>query len=135
MPGKLLLVLDLVERDENAQAAPGLVNPTPLGFGERRSSADLIRQLASEDYGVAVLATTSSVETAPDASVPANSPFARSIVDGLAGKADANSDGLIDVKELILFVRADIKQRTNGTQSPVGALPTLIPSVPVARRR
>ena len=135
MPGKLLLVLDLMERDENAQAAPSLVNPTPIGFGERRSSADLIRQLASEDYGVAVLATTSSVETSPDSAVPANSPFARSIVDGLSGKADTNSDGLIDVKELILFVRTDLKQRTNGTQSPAGALPSLIPSFPIARRR
>ncbi|MBS0201259.1 MAG: hypothetical protein JSS49_00060 [Planctomycetes bacterium] len=132
-PGKLLLVLDLIERDENAQAVPGAASPTPITTLERRTTADLVRQLASEDYGVAVLAMISGTESSADATVPANSPFARSLLDGLSGKADTNSDKVVDLKELIQFVRADVKQRTNGRQSPLSALPALVPSFHLVR--
>ena len=132
--GQVLLILDVVERDENAQAVPGLAAPSQKMPGERATCADLIRRLAGEDYGITVLAMTRQVETGPDATVPANSPFARSILDGLAGKADTNSDGVVDMKELVQFVRSDVKQRTNGNQIPMAGLPTLVPNVPIARR-
>lgn len=132
-PGKLLLVLDVIERDENAQSNPALP-PQPATSYERRSSADLVRQLASDDYGVAVLAAISGTESGPDANVPARTPFAQSLLDGLSGKADTNSDRVIDVKELINFVRNDFKQRSQGAIVLSGAMPQLVKPFPVAGR-
>jgi hypothetical protein len=133
--GNLLLILDIMERDENADATPiaGAVGLTPQF--ERRSSGDLVRQLASEDYGVAVLCMSSIAETTGDAAAPNRSPFAQSIIDGLSGRADANSDGVIDSKELVMFVRGDIKGRSTNSQGLLGALPVLGKAFPVARRR
>lgn len=130
--GKLLLILDLVERDENSQAIPTTA-PTPMAI-ERRTTADLIRQLSSEDYGVAVLALTSPVETASD-NASGHSPFAQSILDGLSGKANINADPLIDVRELVNFVRTDVKQRTNGSQIVTASIPPLVPTFPLGRAK
>lgn len=62
------------------------------------------------------------------------SPFAQSVLDGLSGKADANADTLVDIKELVQFVRADVKQRTNGDQKTAAAIPSLQPLTPINRR-
>ena len=131
--GQLLLVLDVIERDEASQAAPISTVPATSMPTERRSITDLVRELANDDNGVAVLALTSSGDVAADSS--GASPFARSMIDGLSGKADTNGDRLVDVKELLRFVRNDVKQRTNGNQNPIAAIPTLTSAFPLARGR
>ena len=134
--GNLLLVLDVVERDEDAQNNPLAPTPGPTpGSYERLSTSDLVRSLASEDYGVAVLAMTSRSETAGDAVVPSHSPFAQSILDGISGKAEANSDSVIDFKELINFVRTDIKARSTNSSGLATAVPALVKAFPIVRRR
>jgi WD40 repeat protein len=132
-PGKLMLILDVLEHDENAASTfPAVGSPTPAY--ERRSLADLIRQVASEDYGVTVLAQTGSAESAADATTPANSAFARSVIDALSTKGDTNSDGVVDSRELVQFVRTDMKQRS-ASSFITGAVPSLMKPFPIARPR
>jgi|GEM_PF-1583905 WD40 repeat protein len=135
-PGRLLLLLDVIMRDESPQTSslPNPENPTSQLPLERRSIEDLIRQLASEDYGVAVLANVSIREAASSLAVSGHSPFAQSILDGLSVKGDANMDGAIDVKELIQYVQTEVKKRTNGEQKTMSARPSLVPSFSIGRR-
>ncbi len=137
-PGKLLMLLDVVMRDESPPSAAPVVSPAPVPAEvlppERRSMDDVVRQLASEDCGVVVLGNVNNHEVAANLSGTGRSPFAQSILDALTGKADSNGNSLIDVKELIQFVRADVKQRTSGDQHTVAALPTLLLPFSIGRK-
>lgn len=136
--GRLLLLMDVITRDESPATAPPVVSQAPTREHilppERRSIHDAIGQLASEDFGVAVLANVNDREAAANLAASGRSPFAQSVLDGLSGKADANADTLVDIKELIQFVRNDVKQRTNGDQKTAAAIPQLQPLTPVNRR-
>lgn len=138
-PGQLLLMLDVITRDEAPPTAPPVVvaAPTPQNAlpAERRSIEDLIRQLASEDVGVAVLANVNLREAASNLATSGRSPFAQSILDGLSGKADTNTNGMVTIRELIQFVRADVKQRTNSDQNTFSAQPALQPVFPISRKQ
>ena len=133
--GRLLLILDTITKDESSLTAARQLpaNPSPIA-PERRSMEELIRQIAGEDCGVAVLANTNPRDVTSTNSMPGRSPFAQTIFDGLAGRADTNGDGVIDVKELLQYVRTELKLRTNGEQNVVAALPTLVPTFPLARK-
>ena len=135
-PGKLLLILDVITRDESpiTTSLPVPSNPSNQLPTERRSIEDLIRQLASEDFGVAVLANVNTREVASNLAVSGRSPFAQSIIDGLSGKANSGGGGTVNTKQLADYVRVEMKQRTNGDQRPIVALPALVPLVPVNRR-
>lgn len=137
-PGSLLLLLDVVTRDESPPTAPPPAPKAPMPetipSAERRSIQDLIRELASEDFGVAVLANVNEREAAANLATSGRSPFAQSILDGLSGKADSNVNAIVDVRELIQFVRADVKQRTSGEQHTIAAQPALQRFTPISRR-
>jgi hypothetical protein len=65
-----------------------------------------------------------------------NSPFERAVVEGLAGKADLDGDGLILGTELAHFVRGRVVQETYLTRNPNDPVFALIPKVtPPAQER
>lgn len=134
-PGRILLMLDVITRDDAPPTAPpaAAVAPTPENVlaPQRRSMADLIRELASEEMGIAVLANVNDHEALANLAPTGRSPFAQSIIDACAGKADSNADGVIDIKELIQFVRNDMKSKANGAQRIIAAQPAFQPPTPV----
>lgn len=135
--GQLFLMLDVIPRDESPPTAAPSVPPAPTPIDripqERRSMDDLIRQLASEEIGVAVLANIGPREAAQN-SLAGRSPFAQSILDGLSGKADVDGNGSTTIKELIQFVRTDVKQRTNNDQTASAAVPALQPTIVIGSK-
>jgi hypothetical protein len=128
IPGKLFLVMDLIARDENSQTA---VNPTLPPSYERRFVTDLVRELAEEDYGVAVLAAIGSSEPSASATAPNRSAFVQALLDSASAKADTNANKVIDVTELIAVVRKDLSQRLPSTTVLTAAMPTLIKAFPI----
>jgi len=135
--GKILLLMDVITRDESALPPQAITVAAPVpnaaSTGERGSLEDLVRQLASDDYGIAVLANINTHEAATNHMTAGRSPFAQSILDGLSGKADPNGNGIIGLRELIQYVRGDVRQRTNSDQHTVAAQPALQPFVSLGR--
>ncbi|MDB5341772.1 MAG: repeat-containing protein [Schlesneria sp.] len=128
IPGKLFLVMDLIARDENSQTA---VSPALPPSYERRFVTDLVRELAEEDFGVAVVAAIGSSEQPASATAPNRSVFAQAFLDNAVAKADTNMNKVIDVTELIAAVRKDLGQRLPSTTTLTAAMPTLVKAFPI----
>ena len=60
--------------------------------------------------------------------------FTLALVEGLAGSADYNKDGVVQLNELDLYVTDRVKELSKGMQHPVTARPTSIRSFPLTRR-
>jgi len=56
------------------------------------------------------------------------------LVEGLAGKAAYNQDGVVQLNGLDLYVTDRVKELSKGIQHPVTARPTSIRSFPLSRR-
>jgi uncharacterized caspase-like protein len=122
--GKVVLLLDVIDND-----AIG----TPGNSRERRSLDDLVRLLGTDEYGVTAISATTAREASKDMPSGGHSVFAQAILNGLAGKADANSDGTIDVKEFSQYVRSDVKKLTSDAQRPAISHPSLVHHFPLFR--
>ncbi len=117
-PGKVLLLLDVIDHDAGNQSASA---------SDRRTLNDLVRLLATEEYGVTVISAVSGRERPQDMSASGHSAFAQSVLSGLTAKADANSDGAVDVREFSQFIRANVKTLTSNAQVPAVSHPSLMP--------
>ncbi|MDB5339089.1 MAG: repeat-containing protein, partial [Planctomycetaceae bacterium] len=123
-PGKLLLMLDVIDHSGNQTGNAAI---------DSRSLSDFVRLLDSDEYGVSVISAVGGRELPRDMSAGGHSAFAQAILNGLSGKADTNSDGAIDNKELGQFVRANVKSLTNDGQRPVVSHPSLVEKFSVFR--
>jgi hypothetical protein len=94
---------------------------------------DLLRELARPGVGVAGLAASSGRKSAQDDARQRHGLLTLSLVDGLAGRADADGDGRITWAELEQFLTRDIDTRSAGQQRPVIATPDLLPSDALVR--
>ena len=45
--------------------------------------------------------------------------FTKFFVEGLKGKADLNSDGVVSLSELLVYVRSEVAQLSSGRQTPM----------------
>lgn len=130
IPGKLLLILDVIARDENSQVVAGPAAPTSY---DRQSVVDLVRELSEEDFGVAVLASIGSTEGNGSITTSNRSAFAQAILDGLTAKGDDNQNKVVDDAELIAHVRKDLSQRPSATTGLAAAKPSLVRPFPLVR--
>jgi WD40 repeat protein len=99
----------------------------------RHAMVDLLRELARPGVGVAGLAAASGRKSAQDDARQRHGLLTLSLVDGLAGRADADGDGRITWAELEQFLTRDIDTRSAGQQRPVIATPDLLPSDALVR--
>ena len=72
-----------------------------------------------------ILTAGSDDQTVPDA----NNPFSKAVVDGLAGAADQNGDGLILGSELASYVRARVATETRRKQHPNDPVFAFVPKI------
>jgi WD40 repeat protein len=102
--------------------------------GEALSSQaeDALRELATDDVGVAVLGVA---VPQPATARPAGSmgAFAAGLVQGLSGRADLDHDGVVQLDELESFVKAGVRGPNGGSPRPVSGRPTLLRPFPLAR--
>jgi WD40 repeat protein len=124
MPGKLLLLLDTCHA--------GSVD------GDRRKGVggladDLVRDLATDDYGVVVMCSSTGRESSLEDDLVGHGYFTKALMEGLSGKADYNKDGAVYLNELDAYVTDRVKELSKGLQHPVTAKPASIRSFPLSK--
>lgn len=124
MPGKFLLMLDACHA--------GSVD------GERRRAAtsltdDLVRDLATDDYGVVVMCSAMGREYALESPKVEHGYFTLAIVEGLSGKAAKTADGAVYLHQLDSYVTDRVKELSDGKQHPVTVKPGSIRSFPLTK--
>ena len=124
-PGRLLLLLDAC----HAGAANG-----DKRKGDVALTDELVSELATDDYGVYVMASSMGREFSLESSDLKAGYFTLALTEGLSGKADVNSDKAIYSNELDTYVSERVKSLSNGQQHPVTAKPGTIRSFPLARQ-
>jgi uncharacterized caspase-like protein len=123
-PGKLLVLLDACHA--------GSVD------GDRRKAVggltdDLVRDLVTDDYGVIVMCSSMGREFSLEDEKGGHGYFTQALLEGLAGKADYNKDGVIYLHELDTYVTERVKELSKGRQHPVTAKPASIRSFPLSQ--
>jgi WD40 repeat protein len=93
---------------------------------------DLIRDLASEESGVVVMAASTGREVSVELPGHKHGAFTVALLEGLEGKADFNGDKAVYLTELDAYVTERVKELTDGTQHPTTQKPTTIRSFPLA---
>ena len=115
--GHVALMLDLTRADQHAQreTSAGFCGSVEKEDGSAKldaAAAEWLRELLTEDYGVVVISSRRS-GTAQGAAVPGQknnpagqigpagqSPLTQAFTEAISGRADANHDGAVDLKEL-----------------------------------
>ncbi|MFM9960876.1 MAG: caspase family protein [Planctomycetaceae bacterium] len=125
IPGRVLMMLDAC----HAGAANG-----DKRKGATSLTDDLVRDLATDDYGVIVMASSMGREFSLESNDHRAGYFALALNEGLSGKADVNSDKVIYSNELDTYVSERVKSLSKGQQHPVTAKPGTIRSFPLAKQ-
>jgi uncharacterized caspase-like protein len=94
---------------------------------------DLVRDLATGEVGVIVMASSTGREFSLENNAERQSNFTLAIVEGLSGNADYNKDGSVYLHELDTYVTERVKALTKGEQHPVTAKPASIRSFPLSK--
>jgi WD40 repeat protein len=125
IPGRFVLLLDACHagavEGESRRAAGALTD-------------DLVRDLATDDYGVIVMCSAMGREFSLESPKIQHGYFTLALVEGLSGKADYNHDGVVQFNELDLYVTDRVKELSQGKQHPVTARPTSIRSFPLTKQ-
>lgn len=102
--------------------------------GKRRGMSDItdaLRELTSTDSGVVVMTAATGREVSQERREWGHGAFTKALVEGLKGKADYNSNNIITIKEIDLYVTERVKELTNGTQHPTTEIPKTLPNFPI----
>jgi uncharacterized caspase-like protein len=122
LPGRVVLMLDACHA--------GAVG------GDRRDANgltdDLVRDLATDDYGVIVMCAAMGREFSRESRQLGHGYFTQAIVEGMHGKAN-QTDGAVYLHHLDTYVTDRVKEISGGLQHPVTAKPTTIRSFPLAK--
>jgi WD40 repeat protein len=92
----------------------------------------LANELSSADKGILVYASSKGTQDSLESHDWKNGAFAKSIVEGLNGKADLNQDNKITSTELDSYLSERVKELTNGKQTPVTGKNRLSENLPIA---
>jgi WD40 repeat protein len=99
------------------------------GDKKRSIPEDVIRDLASTDVGVVVMASSMAGEESLESKDHKHGYFTLAVVEGLKGEA-ANKEGIVYLSDLDAYVTQRVKTLTKGQQHPVINRP--IRSIPLA---
>ena len=117
MPGRLLAVFDACHSGAAAEGA--------LHAG---GADDLVRELLTDDCGVAVICSSMGDEYSIESSGTKAGFFTFGLVEGLRGKADFNRDGFVHIHEATAYAALRVQQLSGGLQNPtLGRSPNLKP--------
>jgi len=124
MPGKFVVLLD-------ACHSGGI-------DGEKRRAAgsltdDLVRDLATDEYGVVVLCSSTGREFSLESAKIGHGYFTQAIIEGLNGKGPKTADGAVYLHHLDSYVTDRVKELSEGRQHPVTSKPSSVRSFPLAK--
>ncbi len=124
IPGRVLVLLDAC----HAGAAGGDRRKAVSGMAD-----DLIRDLATDDYGVIVMCSSMGREYSMESDQHQQGYFTVALLEALQGKADTNQDQLVYLTEIDAYIADRVKALTQGMQHPVTSKPTTIRSFPISK--
>ena len=124
MPGKFVVLLD-------ACHSGGI-------DGEKRRAAgsltdDLVRDLATDEYGVVVLCSSTGREFSLESAKVGHGYFTLALIEGLNGKGPKTTDGAVYLHHLDSYVTDRVKELSEGRQHPVTSKPSSLRSFPLAK--
>lgn len=123
MPGRVIAVLDACH-----SGAAGSIVRRP-----GQAADDLFRDLISEEYGVIVMSSSLSGEYSLESPEVKQGFFTLALVEGLAGKADANGDGMVYPLELDAYTTQRVRLLSEGRQNPTTIWPHAVRAFPLAK--
>jgi len=104
-----------------AAAAAGAAVGAPVQF-ETHVDIDRLANELAHATGVAVLTSSTGTQDSIEHEDWENGAFTEALLEGIAGKADYEEDGLITIDELNLYLSSRVKQLTGGKQTPQKAI-------------
>ena len=90
-----------------------------------------LMELADTGAGVAVLNSSKGLENSVESPEWGHGAFTKTFLEGLAGAADIDSDGVISFKELDLYVTRGVKRLNGAKQCPTTQIPANMPDFPI----
>ena len=108
-----------------------------LGEGRMRDVDEAVKltrfinELTSAANGVMVFSSSTGRQLSLEAPDWGTGAFTKALRDGLEGKADPAKSGRVSLGQLDLWLRARVKDLTQGTQTPVTARPTMALDFPL----
>jgi WD40 repeat protein len=124
IPGRVLVMLDAC----HAGAAGGDTRKAVEVVTD-----DLVRDLATDDYGVVVMCSSMGREYSMESEQDQHGYFTLALIEALSGRADFNHDGSIYLTEVDAYLSDRIKELTGGKQHPVTTKPATIRSFPLSQ--
>ena len=125
-PSKVLLLADTCHS--------GNITGSRRTRGVRDMTAAL-KDLVAAGTGVVVLAAATGSEVSRESDEWGHGAFTKALLEGLGGRADYDGNGLVEIKEIDLYVTTRVKELTEGTQHPATEIPASLPNFPVAAIR
>jgi len=119
LPGTVMLCVDTCH-------AAGVTGGTARAL-RPRALTDALRQASATDVGLITFASCLPNEVSLERDDWGNGAFTKALVEALEGKADANTDGLLMLAELEVYVLERVKDLTEGRQHPSLTRPPTIP--------
>lgn len=140
IPGRAMLAIDTVRAARHSErgASTGFCGSTAAETGSDKldtAAADFLRELLTDEYGIVVLRASRRATSVPlqERSPGGMSPFAQAFTEGINGRADHDSDGLIHLQELSRYVNQRVRELSGGKQMPVIERPRGMRSFPLAK--
>ncbi len=126
LPAQVLLFLDTCHSGQLGQDLSVL--------GKKVDNTEAIRRLASDDYGVVILAASTGREFSLEHSDWGHGAFTKALLEALEeGRADYSRDGIINLRELDLYVAERVDTLTDGGQHPTTQKPSTISRFPIVQ--
>jgi WD40 repeat protein len=128
VPSRVLLLLDTCHSGQLGRDLS--VQPQQV------DNTEAIRELASNEYGIVILAASTGREFSLEHPDWGHGAFTKALIEGLEqGKADYSGDGVIDLREMDLYVAERVEVLTQGEQHPTTQKPSTISRFPIVQMR
>ena len=111
-PCKKLILLDACHSGRSA------FDMMDLAYAKSTDLNDIIKELVEAEAGITVMTSSTGDEYSWEDPASGHGVFTKAILDGLDGGADYNTDEVINLMELNLFVTESVKETTGGQQHP-----------------
>jgi len=102
--------------------------------GTEVDNTEAIRELASDENGVVILAASTGREYSTEHPDWKHGAFTKALLDGMeAGEADQTPDSIIYLRELDYYISERVKELTGGSQHPTTLKPSTISLFPIVQ--
>jgi WD40 repeat protein len=128
LPSRVILFLDTCHSGQLGQ------NLFRMRGAGRTENTEAIRELASDENGVVILAASTGAEFSVEHSDWGHGAFTKALLEGFqTAKADYSKDGIIHLREIDTYISERVKSLTAGSQHPTTVKPSTISRFPIVQ--